>query len=228
MELKKNQAYDLERKTPMFFSIGLVIALSFIAIAFEWKSEFEPLEIKPTVDHPTEIDNVIITKHPEPEPPKPRVEKIVKPISNQPPIIVESHELPETKTIIDAEPEQFEIPIDLLEGEYKEEEPQIFTGKVESMPEFPGGNEAFYKYVSENMKYPAQARRMGVEGRVYVQFVINTDGSVTDVEIIKGLGSGCDEQAKMVLENAPKFIPAKQRGRAVRYRQIIPIFFRLN
>ncbi len=228
MELKKNQAYDLERKTPMFFSIGLVIALSFVAIAFEWKSEFEPLVIKPAEDHPTEIDNVIITKHPEPEPPKPRVEKLVKPNSNQPPIIVESHELPETKTIIDAEPEQFEIPIDLLEGEYKEEEPQIFTGIVESMPEFPGGNEAFYKYVSENMKYPAQARRMGVEGRVYVQFVINTDGSVTDVEIIKGLGSGCDEQAKMVLENAPKFIPAKQRGRAVRYRQIIPIFFRLN
>jgi protein TonB len=205
-----------------------VIAMSLVAIAFEWKSEFEPLIIKPATDHPIEIDNVIITKHANPEPPKPKVEVAVKPKSNQPPVIIENNILPETSTVIDVEPIDIDIPIALLTGEVKSEEPDFHEGPVESIPLFPGGQGAFYKYISENMKYPGQARRMGVEGKVFIQFIVNKDGSITDVEVVKGIGSGCDEMAKLVLENAPKFIPAKQRGQPVRYRQIIPIFFKLN
>ena len=78
------------------------------------------------------------------------------------------------------------------------------------------------------MEYPAQARRMGVEGKVFVQFVVDKDGSLTDVKAVKGIGAGCDEEAVEIVKSAPKWKPGKQRGKAVRVRMIIPITFRLG
>jgi len=87
---------------------------------------------------------------------------------------------------------------------------------------------AFYEYVSKNLKYPSQARRMGVEGKVFVQFVVDKDGSISQVQSIKGIGAGCDEEAVRVLQNAPKWKPGKQRGRPVRVRMVLPITFKLG
>jgi protein TonB len=78
------------------------------------------------------------------------------------------------------------------------------------------------------MKYPAQARRMGVEGKVFVQFVIGKDGSINDVKIIKGIGAGCDEEAARVMQSAPPWNPGKQRGKAVKQRYTLPIIFKLG
>ena len=78
------------------------------------------------------------------------------------------------------------------------------------------------------MKYPSQARRMGIEGRVFVQFVVDKDGTVTEVKSVKGIGAGCDEEAERVLRMSPKFKPGKQRGRSVKVRMVLPIIFRLN
>ena len=228
MELKKNPAFDLERITPLFFSIGLVVALLFTALAFEWKSEYEPIEIKPR----TEVFDLMyvpeITEQKMTEPPKPIEREIKKAISNKPPVFVEVEDEKElTKVVVEPTVEIADIPLEVL-GEVKEEAPDFYEGKVESMPEFPGGMSAFYEYVGKNMKYPSQAKRMNVTGRVYVQFIINTDGSITDVKVIRGIGAGCDEAAQLVLENSPKFIPAKQRGVPVRFRQVMPIVFMLN
>ena len=99
---------------------------------------------------------------------------------------------------------------------------------VEDQPEFPGGIAAFYKYVGKNMNYPKQARRMGIEGKVYVQFIVDKDGSVTNVRAVKGIGAGCDEEAERVLKSSPKFKPGKQRGRPVKVRMMMPIIFKLN
>lgn len=74
-------------------------------------------------------------------------------------------------------------------------------------PEFPGGMAAFYKYVAENMTYPGQARRLGVEGRVYVQFVITEEGKVTDVRTVKGIGAGCDLEAERIISESSGWIP---------------------
>jgi protein TonB len=87
---------------------------------------------------------------------------------------------------------------------------------------------AFYAYVGKNMKYPAQARRMGIEGKVYVTFVVGKDGALTDVRVLKGIGAGCDMEAIRVLSGAPKWKPGKQRGRPVRVRMQLPIIFKLN
>ena len=78
------------------------------------------------------------------------------------------------------------------------------------------------------MNYPKQARRMGIEGKVYVQFVVDKDGSVTSVRAVKGIGAGCDEEAERVLKSSPKFKPGKQRGRPVKVRMMMPIIFKLN
>lgn len=104
---------------------------------------------------------------------------------------------------------------------------QVFL-MVEEQPEFTGGNKAFAKYLRKNLKYPKKARRMGIEGKVFVEFVVNKDGSLADIEIIKGIGGGCDEEAVRVLKNSPKWIPGKQRGKSVRVKMSVPIVFRLT
>jgi protein TonB len=108
----------------------------------------------------------------------------------------------------------------------EEKAEEIFT-IVEQKPEPNGGLKAFYEYVGENLKYPAKASRMGIEGRVFVEFIVEKDGSLTDINVAKGIGGGCDEEAVRVISNAPKWNPGKQRGNAVRVRMVIPIMFKL-
>ena len=104
---------------------------------------------------------------------------------------------------------------------------EVFT-VVEELPQYPGGMDALYKYVAGALKYPKQARTLGVEGRVNVQFVIEKDGSITDVKAIDGIGAGCDAEAVRVVQNAASFTPGIQRGKAVRVRMVMPIVFKLN
>ena len=98
---------------------------------------------------------------------------------------------------------------------------------VETQPNPPGGMAGWNKYLSDNLKYPTQARRMGIEGSVIVVFVINTDGSTQDVELLRGIGGGCDEEAIKIVKNAPKWTPGMQRGKPVRTRMRLPIKFKL-
>ncbi|MFT7029051.1 MAG: protein TonB [Marinoscillum sp.] len=117
-----------------------------------------------------------------------------------------------------------DFPIDEPAPEVVEEVKDI----VENMPTFPGGMSEFYKYVSENLEYPNKARSMGVSGPVYIQFIIDTDGTLIEVKSIKGIGMGCDEKAVRVLSNSPKWNPGKQRGREVKVRMILPVQFALQ
>ena len=98
---------------------------------------------------------------------------------------------------------------------------------VEEMAHFPGGMEAFVKYLQENLRYPAPAQRANVTGKVYVQFTVNTDGSTSDIQVLKSVGFGCDEEAIRVLETT-KWTPGKQSGKVVRSRFTVPISFQLN
>ncbi len=99
---------------------------------------------------------------------------------------------------------------------------------VEEQPEYEGGMSAFYQYIAGEIKYPQQARQKGVEGKVFVQFVVEKDGTLSDVQAIKGIGAGCDDEAVRVVQNASSFKPGKQRGKPVRVRMVMPITFKLN
>ena len=100
--------------------------------------------------------------------------------------------------------------------------------KVEVMPEYPGGEQAMMNFVATNVKYPQAALDKNISGRVMVQFVVEKDGSVTDVKTVKGIGGGCDEEAVRVLKAMPKWKPGKEKGKAVRVQYLLPITFKLQ
>ncbi|MCU0324005.1 MAG: TonB family protein [Spirosomaceae bacterium] len=109
----------------------------------------------------------------------------------------------------------------------KPREDEIFTS-VEQQPEFPGGNIEALKYIGKNLKYPSAAQRANVSGKVFVKFVVEKDGSIGDVQILKGIGFGCDEEASRVIKTMPKWSPGKQNGRNVRVWFTLPISFVLE
>jgi TonB family protein len=110
----------------------------------------------------------------------------------------------------------------------EEEKADKIFDVVETQPNPPGGMSGWNNYLSENLKYPTQARRMGIEGTVIIVFVINTDGSIQDVEVLRGIGGGCDEEAIKIVRRAPKWSPGMQKGKAVRTRMRLPIRFKLS
>jgi periplasmic protein TonB len=109
----------------------------------------------------------------------------------------------------------------------KPKDDQIFT-IVEQQPEFPDGASAMFKWLGQNIKYPAIARENGIEGTVYVGFVVNTDGSIVDVTVKRGIGGGCNDEATRVVQSMPRWKPGKQQGRAVRVAYTLPIKFKLE
>ncbi|PWJ44488.1 energy transducer TonB [Sediminitomix flava] len=124
--------------------------------------------------------------------------------------------------------EEFEMEEVVEDFETEEEAVDEIFEIVEDPASYQGGTTAFLKWVGKNMKYPSQARRMGVEGKVYVQFVVDKDGSLIDVKTVRGIGAGCDEEAERVIRKSMKWKPGKQRGRAVKQKMVLPINFKLS
>lgn len=103
------------------------------------------------------------------------------------------------------------------------------TGEsLEKLPEFPGGMDAWSKFLSKNLRYPEQASNEGVSGRVYMSFIVEKDGKITDIQVLRAAGYGFDEEAKRVLKIAPQWKPGIQNGKAVRVRYTIPINFTIS
>ncbi len=107
-----------------------------------------------------------------------------------------------------------------------EDEPAFLA--VENPPEFPGGDQALSAFIARNVRYPPQARENRIEGKVFVSFIIEKDGSVSNIKVVKGVGGSCDEEAKRVVSILPNFIPGKQNGRPVRVQYFVPINFKLS
>lgn len=224
MEAKKTEKADLTKKTSLFFSIGLLVTMALVFMAFEWRDYEDSL-----VDlqgKNTNIFEEMLEVPPTEQPPPPA------PIIQQPQIV----EVPDEEEIKEDLNLKFDVEVTeetvveeviVAPVEEKEDVDQIFS-VVEESAEPKGGMPAFYKYVGEKIKYPAQARRMGVEGRVFVEFVVNRDGSIVDVKSIKGIGAGCDEEAVRIVQSAPAWKPGKQRGKPVRQKMVIPIIFKLG
>ena len=100
--------------------------------------------------------------------------------------------------------------------------------KAEVMPEFPGGDQAMMDFVAKNVQYPQEAKDKEISGRVLVSFVIEKDGSITDVKVVKGIGGGCDEEAVRVVKAMPKWKPGMDKGNPVRVHYVLPLIFKLQ
>lgn len=108
----------------------------------------------------------------------------------------------------------------------EKKEALVFT-IVEQQATFNSGLKGFYKYIKKEMTYPKEAQKDKIEGKVILSFIINTDGSVSDVKVLRGIGHGCDEEAIRIIENSPPWIPGKQRGNPIRQQMTLPIIFKL-
>ncbi len=222
MELKKNPKLDYRKKSGLFFNIGLVLSLLFVISAFEWKFVQPISEVGPGFVEPyDEIIKVPITEQ-KIEPPKPRVvPRIIEVVEDDP------YEIEDIVYTFDQN--EFAI-LDqpIFEEKLPVEEVEEIISIAEVMPSYDGGIGEFYKFVNKNLKYPAQARRMGIEGKVFAYFVVDKDGSLSDIKIAKGIGAGCDEEVLRIIKMSPKWNPGKQRGNPVRVRMMIPVFFKLG
>ena len=226
MEEKKSPKANLENKKLMFMQIGLIISLIVAWLAFEHKS-YDKREIDPSLLRQTEVveeEMVEITKQEEPKPQPVEVPKQTTQLE----IVQDDVEVEDIE--INAEIDQTEVMEEYVAPEVEEEEvveQEVFT-IVEQMPSFPGGDQKMYEYLSKNIKYPQIARESGIQGRVFVNFVVEPDGSVSNVKVLRGIGGGCDEEAMRVVKAMPKWTPGKQRGKAVRVSYTLPVVFKLQ
>jgi len=129
--------------------------------------------------------------------------------------------------IVNKSSDLFEKSIEIQEATYEQGRDGVFTITDETAS-FPGGLDAYYEYLGKELTYPEQAKKLGVEGRVFVEFVIETDGSIGNAKVVKGIGAGCDAEALRVIKESPKWIPGKVNGKPVRQRMIHNIAFNLS
>lgn len=222
MEIKKNPKKDLELSKNIFFQAGLVFALFVVFVAFEWKTYDKvaesDLDLAPVFVIEEEIE---ITRPEEPEPPAPQVPEIV--------VVEDDEEITdEIEFVEDLGQAIKEVVVQRVDVEVVEVvEPEIFR-IVEEQPEFPGGESKMMEFLARNTVYPEIAKQSNIQGVVHVQFVVEPDGSISNVTVLRGIGGGCDEEAIRVVKSFPKWKPGRQRGKPVRVYFNLPFRFVLN
>ncbi|OIP02215.1 MAG: hypothetical protein AUJ98_01965 [Bacteroidetes bacterium CG2_30_33_31] len=225
MEIKKSEKANLEHVRSIFILIGLVFSLSIMWWAFEYKSYDKVKNVfENTAAMQDEQDVVVQTARNEPPPPPPPQQQttVINIVKDNVDVDIDldiSSEMDENASIEDAPVKQ------TVETDVKEEEIFVF---VEENAGYVGGEDARIKYLMDNIKYPIMAKESSIQGTVYLKFVVEKDGSVSNVTVLRGIGGGCDDEAVRVLKSMPKWKPAKQRGRAVRVWFNMPIKFTLQ
>jgi len=225
MKAKKSPRANLENKRIVFTQIGLIITLALVLLAFEWKTyDNSGWSDKVGDVDLTPEELAIITIQPIPPPPPPPVQ--ITTIIN----IVD----PGTDVIDEIELINIEEGVNSLEpyiSDYSDKEDRIPDDIPivcpQKLPEFPGGEEARILYLKENLRYPSIPRQTGIQGKVHVTFVVEKDGSISNIELLRGIGGGCDEEAMRVVGNMPNWKPGKQNGHPVRVRLNMRIVFNL-
>lgn len=227
MEPKKSEKANLEKRTSIFFEIGLIVSLSLVLIAFEWTSSgIKSNEYDTGATEQVEQELVPITRQeqPKPKPPEPpKVTEILQIVKND---VTLDDELQIEDLEADINTEVQEINYDVQEEE--EDAGKIFI-IVEDMPTFQGGDvNKFRTWVLKHLQYPEIAAENGISGRVFIRFVVEPDGTVDNVEVVRGVDPALDAEAVRVVKSSPKWSPGKQRGKPVRVAYTFPIVFVLQ
>jgi protein TonB len=228
MEEKKSRQADLEGKRVQGFLLGLVLVLALLFVALEWNSNdsgwafFDvdddleaELELEPLKRNQDEIP-MMLPQEKVPEQPKSEELRLVEDDveiapemteNPEPPEILENPETPEQPEVVD----MYDEPVDIR--------------VVEDLPQFPGGAAEFMKWLTKNLRYPSSAQSQQVKGRVVAQFIINRDGSVTDLEVTEHLNRACDNEVLRVLKMMPKWQPGLMDAKPCRTKVCIPVVF---
>ena len=218
----------MEGKKTTNLLIGAILTLAILFIGFEWSERDKKVTTDSgIVDVEFEEEIIPITEQEQPQqaPPPPEAPKAEEVIE-----IMDNDSKVEESTIQASDDTQAAVEVKYTPVEVEEEEvdeQQIFT-IVEEQPEFPGGMAECYKWIGKNLNYPTISAENGVQGRVTVNFVVNADGSIVDVKVLRGVDPYLDKEAIRVVSKMPKWKPGKQRGKAVRCSFNLPVRFKLN
>lgn len=231
MEVKKSPKADLEGGIGMSILMGMIVGLAVLFVGFEWGSKDVQVVTADEgvadiiAEEEIEITRPENTPPPPPPPPAPAVTEVLNVVEDD--VELEQQEIISSED--DASAAQQETFVAPVVEEEKEEESaqQIFT-VVEKQPEFPGGTAELFKYLSKAIKYPVIAQENGIQGRVVCSFVVNRDGSIVDIQVMRGVDPSLDKEAIRVISEMPKWKPGEQRGKPVRVRFILPVQFRLQ
>jgi protein TonB len=226
-EIKKTPRANIENQKDTAILMGVVLALALVFVAFEWSTQTTGVDLSTVVQDVVAEEEIEITRRdPTPPPPPP------PPAPEAPEIIQVVETKVETRIEINMEDDQSKAQIQTYTPppppkQVEEEEEEIFV-VVENQPEFPGGQAAMMKFLSENIRYPVIAQENGIQGRVICTFVVERDGSITDVQVVRGVDPSLDKEAVRVIQSMPKWKPGMQRGKPVRVRFTLPVVFRLQ
>ena len=226
MESKVSPKADLHSKNLMFLEIGLVAALAIMLGAFEWTSS-EKTEVMDLTGQTAVVEEEIIPVTQEQQELPPEMPKIPV-LSDQIDIVEVADDL-----FIDME-DNANLGVEIMEyhaavEEEEIEEEAIPFALVEEKPKFNGGDaNEFSKWVNKQLVYPEIAKENGVQGRVTLQFTVNTDGSVSDVKVLRGVDSSLDKEAVRIVKSSPKWTPGRQRERPVKVTYTFPVIFQLR
>ena len=232
MELKKSDKANLEKSRGLYLEVGLLAALLLVFLAFEWqiapKEEVE--ETGGIVQTTMDEEIVPITRQEEAAPPPPEPPKVTDILD-----IVADDVHVDTNIDINIEADlttEIIAPVQQFTEAVviEEEEEAVLFAIVEDKPMFQGkdAESGFRAYISANTNYPPVAQENGITGRVIVEFTINTDGSVTDVRLLRGVDPLLDNEAQRVVRASPRWTPGMQRGRPVKVKYQFPVYFQLN
>ena len=234
MQPKKSEKVDLTKNSSLYFFVGLAVVLFISWQAIEWKTykrtyDYEALNVDDDDDEEIPITEQIKVPPPPPPPPPPAPEIIE---------IVEDEEEVEETVIESTETNEEEI-VEIVEVEEEELDIDVPFAVIEDVPIFPGCErvkkserrdcfqEKMNKHIRKNFRYPEIAQEMGIQGRVYVNFIIAKDGKITNIRM-RGPDKNLENEAQRIISRLPSMIPGKQRGRPVRVPFSIPITFRLQ
>ncbi|HRN41676.1 MAG TPA: energy transducer TonB [Vicingus sp.] len=223
MEPKKNPKADLEKLRGTFMAAGLLVSMVATYVIINLKFyEVSASELGQLVVEQVEEEIIPITQQntpPPPPPPPPAAPEIIQVVDNE--VEVEEVQMIDTEADATTVVEEFAVVEEVVEEE-------IFT-IVETMPEFPGGGqEALFKFLQKEMKYPQVAKENGIQGTVFVNFVVGQDGKIRDVKVLRGVNKMLDDEAVRVVKAMPAWKPGKQRGKPVSVSYNLPIKFTLR
>lgn len=225
MEPKKNPAIDVHRYRSTLFSIGLITSIVLVTMAFQWKTQVTKTDVRSYDTSPLDIIyEPPITDHLYAEK---KVNRVSIPINF---VAVDNIETIEpTDDIVIEEPfidqsvlvvnPMVEVPTEIVKDDF------VVIAEVMPLPE--NGYEGFYDLLRREMQYPRKAQSMDIQGKVFVEFIVNENGSLSQLKVVKGIGGGCDEEAVRVL-SLSKWSPGKQRGKPVKVKMVQPIVFKLK
>ena len=229
MEVKKSNTANLENQRVQGFLLGLIVVLAAVFVALEWNSSDSgwtffadnedleaEMELSPLKRDQDEIPMMLPQEQKAEQPKSEQLNLVDEDVELPPPVETELMEKPDTEAEAEEKPEVVDM--------YNE---PIDFRVVEDLPQFPGGAAEFMKWLTKNLKYPALAQKRKVKGRVVAQFVVNTDGSISDLELTEKLETSCDNEVLRVLRMMPKWQAGMMNAKPCRTKVCIPVVFNM-